>query len=368
MQRSLILFLVVLTYSCTTTMNQAYKYSIVDNDDILKGRVKSLSITRNTYSDSLPDVILYSSIDSYCFTENGKLAYEKLIHAAYGTRNDTLCSGSEVNYNDKGNMVAGNGWNIQGRDTTLCKDTFLYNAEDSLVAECNFNINNRSYAPYKYWHTWRTYSFDGHGNKTEKDYNTWGHDSLPEGTILGVNSQLPEKISKYNNAGNVIDEVQLFHQGQAIEKDTYMYDDAGNYIEKDIIDSPEFHFQRYAYKYDNKHEKTEEVVYRRKDNVKADDVLDHYVVFKYDDKGRPIETSNYDSSRSISNTECRKYDLMGYLIEDSTYNSLKRSIAVTKIQYGDFDKEGNYTQATMWLGTDSNRLAKRVIIRKFEYY
>ena len=96
----------------------------------------------------------------------------------------------------------------------------------------------------------------------------------------------------------------------------------------------------------------------------SDGSLDYKITFKYDDRGKIIESNNYNSDGSLKYKYTRKYDDKDNLIELNRYNS-DGSLKYTNTYIYEFDKISNGIKKTIY---DEKGNAKEITERVIEYY
>lgn len=145
---------------------------------------------------------------------------------------------------------------------------------------------------------------------------------------------LTKETIKYDNQGNVVERKS---NGKLGNRHTFKYDDHGNMIEKSFVSGGKLRRQ-YIYEFNNNVNLTieNEDIYFQKDKV------GRKKFYKYDKKGKMIESNEFFSSGGHPLRKTYKYDENGNLIEVCVYNR-NLGIYYYKESY-QYDEKGNKTE------------------------
>lgn len=178
------------------------------------------------------------------------------------------------------------------------------------------------------------------GGLAEKRTPTYdANGRIVEWTIYESDKRLKKKhltkeTIKYDKKGNVVEHKSNERLG---DRHTFKYDDHGNMIEKSFESGGKLRRQ-YIYKFDNKGNLTieKEYIYFQKDKEESEKF------YKYDKKGKMIESNEFFSSGGYPLIKTYKYDENGNLIEVCVYNR-NLGIYYYKESY-QYDEKGNQTE------------------------
>ena len=138
-------------------------------------------------------------------------------------------------------------------------------------------------------------------------------------------------ILKYDDKGNQVEEDYYDPYGGSLEgQDIYKYDNKGNRIER--IDS--ISCRKWIYKYDGNGNQIEEVFYE------GDGSLSTKLIYKYNDKGKKIECAGYDA-KGLTHKLIYKYDDKENQVEECCYNFKIENGALTDKTIWKYDDKGN---------------------------
>lgn len=195
--------------------------------------------------------------------------------------------------------------------------------------------------------------------KKEKKQNDWAIlklkgnvKSLTETSYCGETK--PETIAKgsfvemkryvFNTAGNIIEKYRYKSDGTLLTKTINTYDEKNNIVEKNRYNSVDSPLTKTVYTYDDKGNNIEENEYN------ADGSLWQRRIFKYDDKGNLIEKNRYNSFGSLlARKTTFKYDGLGNKTEETRYNEDKSLLACYTSKY---DDKGNRIAQTEYCANE----------------
>ncbi len=125
-----------------------------------------------------------------------------------------------------------------------------------------------------------------------------------------------ENITKYDEKGNMLEEVRYGSSGKIRSKSTYIYkyNEKGNKVEEVRYGSNDDTKSKGTYKYDDKGNKVEEAVYT------ASGKLDSKRTYKYDENENLVETLTYDASGKVTLKNSTKYDKKGNKVKKTSYD------------------------------------------------
>ena len=128
--------------------------------------------------------------------------------------------------------------------------------------------------------------------------------------IYEANGSISSKnIYKYDDENNLIEE-EIYYGDELSFRDLYTYNDKGKRIEKTTFDSDGNLSLRQRYVYNDK----ENVIEERYHN--NEDVFYNKIVFEYDDKNNVVEENHYDADDLHCIKINYKYDDNGNMIEE----------------------------------------------------
>jgi hypothetical protein len=169
-----------------------------------------------------------------------------------------------------------------------------------------------------------TFKYDNTGNQIEKVT----YDSYFRSTH--------KVVYKYDNKNNILEEIEYDSLSRADYKEKYTnhYDNFGNLIEQTSQDN--YRTTKNTYKYD---EKGNWINYECKS---SDGIYAFQETANYDENGNIIEMKTYDGNGNITNRSVYKYDKYGNEIEITSYDSNGQpQQQVFKYEY---DSKDNWTK------------------------
>lgn len=204
------------------------------------------------------------------------------------------------------------------------------------------------------------YQYDESGKKTGythllsgeiKYTGTYKYD--PKTGLLMEELCVEQKINDDFDAES--DEEPTFEES-VYKKETYLYDDKNNLIEKHCHETPDSNpnYQKYAYTYDEQNRVLEEITFVKKSKTEPDSKKS----YKYDSKGRVTEEIEELSLSKLDRSPekirvSRKFDNKGNLVEEVKEENGKKHITTHTYTY----KKGKLIEET----TETNTGEKTII-------
>lgn len=131
--------------------------------------------------------------------------------------------------------------------------------------------------------------------------------------IYSKNGKIDSKQTYiYNNQKNIIDKKEYDSDGILKLQTTYDYDEKGNKIEENTFGR--FETQKTTYKYDDKGREVESLITFSFQGI--DGSVELRITKEYDQKGNVIEEKNYNNRNQLSNRNIFTYDERGNRIKE----------------------------------------------------
>ena len=217
-------------------------------------------------------------------------------------------------------------------------------AQDEDKVKCGFTSNIHYVYNYKMGKIDLKSKQKGYLNKYDKKGNEIERILYDKnGSITNTYSfNVDKKTFKYDNKGKIIEEVLYSDDGSRIRtKYLYVYDVKGNKIETNIYNSDGSFSQKIKFKYDEKGRNIETLwASNQKKTCKYDDRGDMIETMtnangsfwykhkcKYDAKRNIIELVEYNEDDSIIISHSYKHDSCGNVIESVEYNKLNEPVS-----------------------------------------
>ncbi len=150
------------------------------------------------------------------FTNFSYEAIERFGKIEKGEKIDYDLGNFQIKYNDKGNIIEENRYNLDGSLDEKSTYQYKYDTKGNKIEKNEYNSDGS--LSYK-----KVYKYDSKGNLIE------GNDYYSNGKL--------DKNYKYDTKGNIIEENNYIYDGSLVKKYTYKYDNKGNRIESNEYDS-----------------------------------------------------------------------------------------------------------------------------------
>ena len=141
---------------------------------------------------------------------------------------------------------------------------------------------------------------------------------------------------KYDEKGNLIEEINNHIDEERLEMNTWKYDDAGNLIEECEYYEDEL-FEKTIHNYNSLNQKISTSHLDSDDNV-----LDNNT-FEYNDHGKLLKHNHFDEQGTLDWSLDLEYDAQGNVIKETKHNYLEKTSEIT---IHNFDLQGNRLDST----------------------
>jgi YD repeat-containing protein len=180
-----------------------------------------------------------------------------------------------------------------------------------------------------------------------------------DGNLIDLKSSSGSRTTfQYNSDGMLVKEIAYSNVGQIDFIDTFKYDSLGFEIEEDCFFKMYNDKFYYTFKYDENGNQIESLQH-------YPGSLGHKKVSKYDERGIPLEFSEFDDRNELYQNVIFEYDKSGEYIGEISKSDIERILNYkTTIKRRRIDKKGNALKEIIYENGKPNAIYKSVI----EYY
>jgi len=243
------------------------------------------------------DVVFW---DHYIYAPNGKVAERH----RYWKNEKTPSFKEYIKYNANANPISVICYDAEG--IVVLKKLYKYDSQGREIEYSFMSTEEGDDLPYKEYH-----KYDSRGNLIEESTGDM------QGNIKNKHTY------KYDTYRRKIEDVHYRKWGNeapSTTKTTYKYDSNNNVIEEVEYNDKGVMSSRTVHKYNSNNKLVESITYDEKN------VLDSKILYTYNSKGQKTEEVRCDENGAAYYKEVRKYDHMGNVVENTSYNYFDKSI------------------------------------------
>jgi hypothetical protein len=233
-------------------------------------------------------------------------------------------------YNNKGEIISEERFDPYDSNNNK-KFVYYLDSVGNIIEELSYDFEGRIYCKY-------SFKYDSKGNEIEEicyssdDFSNLKFNKITKEMVNEIDSADYSALTKlgfhyfyeYKYHKNKII-YKLSHYESYDKKTLYKYNNKGNLIEEIEYISDSSVYKKYNYKFNSKNQLIEFISY------KGDSSIDYKETYQYNEKGDVILEVIYKKNNSINYQYKVKYDKYGNTIEKVRYNEI--NVLLDKIEY-----------------------------------